>query len=692
MRITGLATGLDMDEIIKNSMKPYRIKIDKKGQEKEVLEIKQKLYREVIKDSKEFYNKYFDVSKSDSLLLSKNWQSVKFTSSNENVLNVTSGSDAKAENYTITGTAGKASSAVLKVDDIKDNKVVVNGKEFTLEGGTEKEKAKNLTEQLKLAGINVTVRYSDFAGDANGNVKGFIFESTELGKNAGFTIGGESKEVGSKGNGTDATAFTITGFKVDNFHKDQENIISLQSNGKQVDIKIDGKDILNDDGSAIDNEKLRTALNEKLKEHNLSAEINDNGEIIFKSSINGKGTDPKISINNSNVGTFNPGVDGAPATNTINLDDVKGKKIFVNGTYVDLSKFKDVSTDSQKKDLVDHINNVLDSKNLGIKAEIKNNELVLSSKTNGSKNEINLSIVDNSIAIKEGVDAEIIFTDSKGGVYKHTGTSNTVTLDGVTFKFTGEIPKDGITVNGKQDVTELKDKLVNFFNDYNKVIEKLNTLTTEKRNRDFMPLTADQKKEMSEDEIKLWNEKVQKGQLSKDNDLTRLSNSLKQAMRTLVEGSGLNLEQIGITPEEDYSGVKNGTFNINESKLTEALEKNTEEIMNMFVKATPKDNTLTEGQKYSQTGLMQRVKTILYDETVSLSSSLIKKAGIENSSTTYNNEITKSIEKYEQKMADMEKDFSRREQALYSKYANLETMMNKYNSQQSYLMQQLGLG
>ena len=89
---------------------------------------------------------------------------------------------------------------------------------------------------------------------------------------------------------------------------------------------------------------------------------------------------------------------------------------------------------------------------------------------------------------------------------------------------------------------------------------------------------------------------------------------------------------------------------------------------------------------------MQRVKTILYDETVSLSSSLIKKAGIENSSTTYNNEITKSIEKYEQKMADMEKDFSRREQALYSKYANLETMMNKYNSQQSYLMQQLGLG
>ena len=43
MRITGLATGLDMDQIVKDSMKPYRIKIDRKGQDKEILEIKQKL-------------------------------------------------------------------------------------------------------------------------------------------------------------------------------------------------------------------------------------------------------------------------------------------------------------------------------------------------------------------------------------------------------------------------------------------------------------------------------------------------------------------------------------------------------------------------------------------------------------------------------------------------------------------------
>ncbi len=196
---------------------------------------------------------------------------------------------------------------------------------------------------------------------------------------------------------------------------------------------------------------------------------------------------------------------------------------------------------------------------------------------------------------------------------------------------------------------------------------------------------------MSEDEIKLWNEKVEKGQLSRDNDLTRISNSLKQAMRTLVDGSGLNLENIGITPVADYQGTKNGTFTIDETKLTKALEENSEEVMNLFIKSKPKDDSLSESTKYSETGIMQRLKDILYNETVTVASSLLKKSGIEGSSTSYNNELTKSIEKYEQKMKDMEKDFSRREQALYTKYANLETIMNKYNSQQSYLMQQLGL-
>ena len=677
MRITGLATGLDMDQIVKDSMKPYRIKIDRKGQDKEILQIKQKLYREVIKDSREFYNKYFDVTKSDSILLSKNWATTKFTSSNENVVTVTGGSDAKPGSYTITGTTAKAAKTVLSTGINKDDKISINGKEFILKGDTEKDRALNLNKELKEAGINVSVRYSDFAGSESGNAKGFILESTVLGKDSTFTIGGTFDSKGTINKGINATASTITG---DNF-----TIRDLEAAyGK---IFINGEEISIDINDTLTNSDIEKLLQSKIKDKNLTAKVADDGKITFSSTVLGSEVeDPKIFINGEG-GTFVKGIDATATTNTLDIDLIKDKKISINGNMIDLTG-KNNSTD-----ILNHLNKVLKDQNTN--SINSDGKIVLTSNGLGADYDVNVSVLDKSlgnlIEPSVGRDAEIVFKDNKGGVYTHKGNSNSVTLDGVTFKFSGEIPSEGITVNGRTNVTDIKDKLVTFINDYNTLIEKLNTLTMEKRNRNFDPLTSDQKSEMSESEIKLWNEKVEKGQLNRDSDLTRISNSLKQAMRTFVEGSGLNLEKIGIKPTEDYQGTKNGTFTIDETKLTKALEENTEEVMNLFIKAKPTTEGLSDSKKYAQTGLMQRVKDILYKESVTVSAPLMNKAGLEGSSTAYTNELTRSIEKYEQKMKDMEKDFTRREQALYSKYATLETMMNKYNSQQSYLMQQLGL-
>lgn len=689
MRITGLATGMDMDEIIKNSMKPYRIKIEKKGQDKEILEIKQKLYREVIKDSRELYNKYFDVTKSNSLLLSKNWSSVKFKSSDENVLTVTGSGDAKAENYTITGTIAKAAKASINLEKIKANNniVIINGKEFTLTGDNEKEKASNLSKQLKDAGINVSVRYSQFAGDINENAEGFIFESTLLGKDNTFVIGGTPKLITDAQKGyTSATAAELGKVSAATFNLDSINTLTLD--GIADPILINGSDLKNPDGSLSEDE-----LNKNLRKYNIEVSIEE-GNVTFKSTKLGEITNPNLVVNDKNISKseaddtvdlFKNGDNEIKASNIIEL--IGSEKISVNGTAIDFSLKK---TD---EDITSYLNRALKSQGLNIEATLEaDGRFKLTSKEVGEKAIVDLILLEGTTEdITNGEDGEIVFTDTKGGAYSYKGTSNTVVVDEMTFKFTGEIPNGGISVNGKQDVTEIKEKLVKFINDYNTLTEKLNKLTTDKRNRNFSPLTADQKKEMSEDEIKLWNEKVEKGQLSRDTDLSRISNSLKQAMRSLVDGTGLNLEKIGIAPVADYQGTKNGTYTVDETKLVIALEENSEQIMNMFIKSVPKDDTLSEGQKYSKTGIMNRIKDVLYKETVTVTSSLLKKSGIEGSSTAYTNEITKSIEKYEQKMADMEKDFSRREQALYTKYANLESIMNKYNSQQSYLSQQLGL-
>lgn len=697
MRITGLATGMDMDQIVKETMQPYRIKIQQQQQQKEITEIKQQLYRDVINESRELYNKYFDVAKTDSLLLSKNWSTAKFTSSNENVLTITSSSDAKPGNYTVTGNTATAAKAIVTTGISDKDGIVVNGKEFTLKGDTAKARAENLNKELKAAGMNVSVRYSDFAGTEDGNQSGFIFESTVLGKDSTFTIGGTSSSVGTIVDGINATAANVTGFKVSDFKYDANNTITLTVDGKSVSFDISGASIKKDGSeetdNVVDSEKLKTVLNEKLKEYKLSAEVSESGEITFKSTVLGElGDNAKFSLEvNEKAGIFKDGENAKSATNTLDKSQIGGidsKTISINGKAFNV----DFSKAEPGKD-EEYLNNLLKEQNISVTAKIgADNKITFKSNVAGANGKVDISILNSgSIIPSQGIDAAMTIKDDKGGVYTHTGISNTLTLDGVTFKFTGEIPSEGISVNGKNDVTAVKDKVVNFINDYNKLMEKLNTLTTEKRNRNYMPLTDEQKKEMSENEIKLWDERVKKGQLYKDSDVSRIANSMKSAMRGLVEGVDGNLEKFGIKPVADYQGTKNGTFVIDEYKLTEALENNSEEVMKFFISIPPSTEGLTEQEKYNKTGVVQRLKSTLYNETITVSSLLIKKAGIEGSASVANNELTKSIEKYEKKMIDMEKDFSRREQQLYSKWATIESMMNKLNSQQSYLMSQLGM-
>lgn len=694
MRITGLATGLDMDEIIKNSMKPYRIKIQQQQQNKEVVEIKQKLYRDIISDASKFYDKYFDLTKSDSLLNSSSYKSVEFSSSSNSVT-VKGNSEAKAGNYTITGDTATAAKAVVSEGIADGDKITVNGKDFVLKGATEKERADDLNKKLKEAGMNVSVRYSDMAGTTAGNKKGFIFESTVLGSGNSFTIGGSASDITpvNNTNGSNATAATVTGISMDKLLSGKVTI-----NGNEIEVTLPKKE----NGEEVTEEEKLAAINSALKNNNLEASIDKTNGFVIKSTVSGELANdkiPKITIDGAEVGTFTNGKDATPGSTTVKPSDLTGKIISINGINVDLTKV------SSETDVLKSINKVFEEQKIAITATSDGvGNVVLTSKNSGENTGIGVKEINTTgngyVQVEQGKNANITIKDDKGGVYTHTENSNSVTLDGVTFTFNGSIDGE-VKITGKNNVTETKDKIVNFINDYNTLIEKLNTLTSTKHDRSYVPLTDEQKKEMSESEIKLWNEKVENGQLYKDSNLTRITSSLKSTMRTFMEDSGLNLQEIGIVPVKDYSGTKNGTFTINEEKLTKALEDNMDGVMNLFINSAPKE--LTEEEKKnskkveaynkakSQTGILYQLKNTLYTEFKSSSAILSKKVGLEGTSTFSNNELTKNISNYEQKIKDMEKDFSKREQALYSKYATLETMMNKLNSQQSTLLSQLGM-
>lgn len=87
-RITGLATGMDIDGMVKGMLARDRARMDKVGQDRQYLQWQQEAYVDIIKDLKDF-NNYFDILKSDNMIGSSNYTGTKVVSSKENVLNAT---------------------------------------------------------------------------------------------------------------------------------------------------------------------------------------------------------------------------------------------------------------------------------------------------------------------------------------------------------------------------------------------------------------------------------------------------------------------------------------------------------------------------------------------------------------------------------------------------------------------------
>jgi flagellar hook-associated protein 2 len=268
--------------------------------------------------------------------------------------------------------------------------------------------------------------------------------------------------------------------------------------------------------------------------------------------------------------------------------------------------------------------------------------------------------------------------DPSTGAVTQTVTTNATTTPTKTTNVYGSV-----ALTGSTDVTALKDTIVKFVNDYNTILGEINTKLFETRDRSYVPLTDDQKSAMKDDEITAWNKKVQTGLLRNDSDLERIAASMKSTMSSVMSGSGLYLEKIGIEPVQDYAD-KNGTYTVDESKLTQALQDNAGDIKDLFTRSASTTDTNDKG------GIVTRLSSIFNDEFKSSDSSLSKKAGLTGTSTQYNNTITKSINQRKQTIADLKTQFTAKQTALYTKYSNLETALEKLNAQKSQLSSMLG--
>lgn len=99
VRVTGLSGNFDMDGIIEASLTRDQEKIDKAKQQNQLVKWKQEIYRDVIKSSKDLYDKYLQMDSENSLTNRNAYSAMGIKSSDDSIITASSSAGANKINY-----------------------------------------------------------------------------------------------------------------------------------------------------------------------------------------------------------------------------------------------------------------------------------------------------------------------------------------------------------------------------------------------------------------------------------------------------------------------------------------------------------------------------------------------------------------------------------------------------------------
>ena len=574
-RITGLS-GIDVDSLVKAAMLGQQSKIDKANQQKQMLQFQQDAYRDVIKEVRDFYSKYTDITKPDtSLLVSKNYQTSVFTSP-----------------------SGAVSAEGLSGAQVGNYKVQVD----------------NLATSAQ-------IQFADFS--------------------------------------------SLVGTKTD-----------ININGKVVTVDLTSAD------ASTTNDTIMSMFNAAITKAGADAKMT-------KSDLSGK-----YILQTNGVGS-NQTIGSTPAQVTTTINSLVGQNVTFNvdgANYnVDLTGMPN-ATQADTDAILLKIKNSLGGKasftSDGTNLTFSATSLGASSSFSVTAGGVTTSATGGTQALNaKGGDAKVELTDTYGNTVTKTYQGNSFTVDNVKFTIS-DVTSGPVTLQGKTDVTDLKKRIMDFVDDYNKLIGDITSKLSEKKNRDYPPLTDAQRASMTTDQITQWEAKTKEGILRNDSYLSGIVSSLRSALNTPVTGQKLKYYDLGLDFSDDVTTP--GQLTVDESKLTSALQNNPNDVYKLFTNLA--DSTQTKDQQFKDNGIMQRIKNILNDNVISSDSLLLKKVGYTGSATFYNNDLLKAIDTQTKLIADLQAKFTDQQNTLYQRYSQLETAMNNYNSQAAYISSQFGGG
>jgi len=243
----------------------------------------------------------------------------------------------------------------------------------------------------------------------------------------------------------------------------------------------------------------------------------------------------------------------------------------------------------------------------------------------------------------------------------------------ITLNSTTEENDEETTVTFTRDATPALNAIKDFINSYNAIIKRLEGLLSERKSSTevgYKPLTDEEKLGMSDKQIDEWEAIARKGILRGDNGIQNLVSNLRRSFFENIEGMGMSASQLGLTTGSLNEGT-GGQIIINEERLRAALEADPDRVADIFVKID------TSGDSPRGVGLLHKLDGYMRDFVNTSQSVSIK--SLEDSLKRANEQIQK-----------MQERMYAEEDKLYRQFAAMESAMQKLQQQGGWFSAMLG--
>ncbi len=360
----------------------------------------------------------------------------------------------------------------------------------------------------------------------------------------------------------------------------------------------------------------------------------------------------------------------------VDLGIAQGTSIKVNGTeiVVDRTTTMDSLASAMAK--------------TGINASYDTNQgrFYLSSKNTGVENAftveaddatlvaLGLNLTDGEAGKIDASDASLVYN----GV-EYTQATNSFNINGLTM--------DVSSVGGEQtfsvdtDVDGIYDKVKSFVKEYNTLITEMNKLYDASSSRGYEPLTSDEKDAMTDEDIKNWENKIKGSLLRRDSTISTLLTSMRTTLNKSVEVTNSDgttsryaLSSFGIvTSDYTEKGQLHIQGNADDSDFAGLDDK---------LKAAISDNP---------EALMKTLTTLGDEIYKNFQSSMKRVVGVRSSLTFYNDlEMDDDIKSYKEDVTSLQKKLQDEQDKYYKQFSSMETALTKLQSQQTYISQLFG--